>query len=122
MEKKSKITDKSTDKRLKNLRPAWKKGESGNPSGHKLGQKNYATLYKEALIKLAELNGKQPDELELEIISKGIMNARSGDYRFYKDILDRLHGTAVQNQDIVSGGKSLSVLFDESFKKNAKTP
>jgi len=24
------------------------------------------------------------------------LNARKGDYRFYKDILDRLHGTPVQ--------------------------
>ena len=77
-----------------NLKP-FKKGESGNPNGRPKGQKDYATLYREALIKLAKSNKKTPDELELEILSKGILNARAGDYRFYKDLLDRLHGTAI---------------------------
>lgn len=81
----------------------FKKGEpSPNPEGRPLGQKNYATLYREALIKLAKLNNKQPDELELELISKGIMSARGGDYRFYKDILDRLLGKAQENIKINS--------------------
>lgn len=78
-----------TDKRLKNL-----KTDAG--PGRPIGQKNYATLYKEALIKLGSLNNKTPDELELELISSGFTNARKGDYRFYKDVLDRLHGTATQ--------------------------
>lgn len=68
--------------------------------GRPLGQKNYATLYREALIKLAELNDTTPDDLELSILRKGIMNARSGDYRFYKDLLDRLHGTPVNRNEI----------------------
>lgn len=84
---------------IENLKP-FKKGESGNPDGRPLGQKNYATLYKEALIKLAKLNDKEPEELELEMISKGILNARAGDYRFYKDVLDRLHGSAPQNINV----------------------
>ena len=87
-----KITDKSTDKRLKNLKPKWKKGESANPNGRPLGQKNYATLYREALIKLGQLNGKEPDEIELEMIANGLASARKGDFRFYKDTMDRLHG------------------------------
>lgn len=92
-----KNTDKNTDKRLKNLKPAWKAGDvSPNPEGRPLGQRNYATIYKEALIKLAKLNDKSPEELEDEIISSGILNARKGNYQFYKDVLDRLHGTALQ--------------------------
>lgn len=79
----------------KHLKPL-KKGETANPNGRPLGQRNYATIYREALIKLATLNDKSPEELENEILSSGILNARKGDYRFYKDILDRLHGTPVQ--------------------------
>lgn len=74
----------------------FKKGETGNPNGRPVGQRNYATIYREALIKLAENNDKTPEELEDEILSKGILNARTGDYRFYKDLLDRLHGQAIQ--------------------------
>lgn len=67
--------------------------------GRPIGQKNYATLYREALIKLAKLNDKEPEDLEMEILSKGIMNARAGDYRFYKDLLDRLLGTAINKNE-----------------------
>lgn len=89
-------TDKNTDKRLENLRPPWKPGESGNPSGRPEGQKNYATLYREALIKLAQANGVEPDALELEIMANALLNARNGNYRFFKDMMDRLFGKAVQ--------------------------
>ena len=110
----AKSTDKSTDKRLNNLKPAWKKGDpSPNPEGRKLGQRNYATIYREALIKLAEKNDKSPEELENEILSKGILNARTGDYRFYKDLLDRLHGTATQKSEIdVNLPKPITDLFN----------
>lgn len=107
----AKNRDKIRDKRLKNLIP-FKEGESGNPNGRPLGQKNYATLYKEALIKLAKLNDKEPEELELELISKGIMNARSGDYRFYKDVLDRLLGQATQKTEM-QGSMVVSVDIEE---------
>ena len=90
------ITEKSTDKRLKNLRPAWKKGDpSPNPKGKPKGQRSYADIYKDALIKLGEINNKTPDELETELIASGFSSAKK-DYRFYKDVLDRLHGTPVQ--------------------------
>ena len=74
--------------------------ESGNPDGRPLGQRNYATIYREALIKLAKLNEKSPEALEEEIISSGILNARKGNYQFYKDVLDRLHGTALQKSEV----------------------
>jgi len=104
METKSK--NKGRNKGWNNLIPI-KKGERLNPNGRPLGQKDYATLYREALIKLAKMNDKEPADLELELISKGIMSARGGDYRFYKDVLDRLLGTAQQNFDIKSDGRAL---------------
>lgn len=83
----------------KHLKPL-KKGETANPNGRPLGQRNYATIYKEALIKLAKLNDKSPEELEEEIVSAGLLNARKGNYAFYKDVLDRLHGQATQKTDV----------------------
>lgn len=110
----------------------WKKGgPTPNPNGRPNGQRNYATIYKEALIKLGTLNGKTPDELEEEIISKGILNARSGNYSFYKDVLDRLHGQAIASTDITSGGKpigsiealeELNAKFDTFISKQDTTP
>ena len=90
MDKEVKNSERNREDNLKPFKP----GESGNPNGRPLGQRNYATIYREALLKLAKINDKTPEELEEEILSKGLLSARSGDYRFYKDIQDRLHGTA----------------------------
>lgn len=117
-----KNTDKITDKRLKNLKAPWKKGETPNPNGRPLGQRNYKTIYNEALQKLATLNGKTKEEIEDEIISSGLMLARKGDYRYYKDTLDRLYGTAVQHTEIVtqSDNRTYNFYFDPTFQKNIK--
>ncbi|OQB06940.1 MAG: hypothetical protein BWY21_01831 [Parcubacteria group bacterium ADurb.Bin216] len=98
MEKNS-VNNKVERPQNKHLKP-FKKGECGNPDGRPLGQRNYATIYREALIKLGKLNNKTPEELEEEILSMGLLNARRGDYRFYKDILDRLYGTPVSRTEL----------------------
>lgn len=109
-ELKPKITDKSTDKRLKNLRPAWKNGESGNPNGYPKGQRQFKTVYREALVQLAKKNNKTPEDIEWEIISKGILQARTGDFKFYKDLLDRLFGSALQNNALLGkDGENLQI-------------
>ena len=74
----------------------FEKGETGNPNGRPLGQRNYATIYREALIKLAEMNGMEPEQMETDILLKGLASARKGDYRFWKDVHDRLHGQPKQ--------------------------
>jgi len=92
----------------------FKKGESGNPNGRPKGQRDYATIYREALIKLADMNDVSPDDLETDILLKGLASARKGDYRFWKDVHDRLHGTATQNLDHKSDGmpiQSNSIAF-----------
>lgn len=116
MEKKSKNNEVNKDKRLKNLeKGTWEKGESGNPNGRPKGQRNYATIYREALIKLAELNNKTPEELENEILATGLKNAHKGNYAFYKDVLDRLHGTALQKNETKT-----EVTFNLSLEEQAK--
>ena len=87
--------------REKNLKP-FKKGQSGNPNGRPKGQRNYKTIYREALIKLAELNDIDPDSLETEMLMNAIKKARAGDIAFFRDTMDRLHGKAEQqiNADI----------------------
>jgi hypothetical protein len=87
---------KGKNKGHDNLIPC-KPGQTANPNGRPLGKKNFVTLYKEALIELGKKNKKDPKELELEIIAKGVAMARGGNYQFYKDLLDRVHGTAIQN-------------------------
>lgn len=116
---KGKSTDKSTDKRLKNLRPPFKPGESGNPGGRQLGQRNYATLYRLALIKIAESKGITPEQLETELLAAGIARSTS-DYRFYKDMLDRLHGAPAQAVKLSGEVKTTNVFDADQMKRIAE--
>ena len=102
--------NKGKNKGHDNLIPC-KPGETHNPNGRPVGQRNYATIYKEALIKLGTLNGKTPEELETELIASGFAHAKK-DFRFYKDVLDRIHGTPLQRTDVTSGGKAIGQLLD----------
>jgi len=99
--------NKGINKGYNNLKPC-KPGETHNPNGRPLGQKNYSTLYKEALTKLAKSNNMIPDDFERDILSRALLNARAGDYRFYKDVMDRLHGKASEKVDITTNGESLN--------------
>ena len=45
---------------------------------------------------LAKLDGITPEEAENKLVYTGLLKARTGQYQFYKDFLDRIHGMAVQ--------------------------
>jgi hypothetical protein len=83
------------------------KGVVLNPNGRPKGAKNFKTIFFKALKKLAETNDKKAEELFIEIISKGISNARNGDYKFYKDILDRVYGKPQESIDHTTGGEKM---------------
>lgn len=70
--------------------------------GRELGSKNLKTLYREAIAKIALLENKTPEELEQEITATGIKEALKGNYSFYKDYMDRNHGTVVQRSENVN--------------------
>lgn len=86
----STIIEKKTKERPqnKNLTP----GGPGRPKG----QRNYSTIYREALEKIAKIENITPEALEDEMISVAVKKARKGDAIFYKDIMDRIHGKPVQ--------------------------
>ena len=95
MEQEQKNTAKIN--RYKGLKPRWKKGDkSPNPNGHPKGQRNFITIYREALKKLAKDNGTSESVLENEIVAKGIVQSRKGHFSFYKDTMDRVHGQAIK--------------------------
>jgi hypothetical protein len=101
-----------------NLIP-YKKGQSGNPNGRPKGRRNFSTIFYDALENLAKKNDMEPDQLETEIVEKALLSARKGDARFYKDLMDRLHGTAQTNVDVTSGGEKISFLWaHESDEEN----
>jgi hypothetical protein len=84
-----------------NLKPAWQKGESGNPKGKPKGAKNRSTIAKYWL----EVNQKlknpltnqeetmsQEDLMTLALIKK----AREGDVAAYKALMDSGYGAPLQ--------------------------
>lgn len=87
------------NKGIENLKP-FKQGESGNPNGRPKGQRNYATIYKEALRKLAESKNLTPDELEEMLEETGLNQALKGNFAFWKDIRDRIHGKATETHNV----------------------
>lgn len=90
----------------KNLKP-FKKGQSGNPKGMKVGTRPYKVLFREAVIKLAKAKGLDPVQFELDLIARGI-EMMGKDFRFYKDSLDRLHGAPKQAVDVTSDGERVT--------------
>lgn len=96
----------------KHLKP-FKPGESGNPNGRPVGQRNYKTIYRLALEKIAKENGVSAEEFEVMLEAKGIAFAYKGEYQYFKDVRDRVHGQAVKAVDITSGGKTMGELLDE---------
>ena len=78
-------------------------GQSGNPAGRPAGSRSFSKLLNEAIVKLAdpelnaELNGL---EVEQALILTALKKAIRGDYRFYKDIIDRLCGTPPKESEL----------------------
>ncbi len=84
-----------------NLKPAWAKGESGNPNGRPKGAKNRSTIARKWL----EVNQalKNPLTGESETMSQEdlmtlalIKKAREGDVTAYKALMDSGYGAPLQ--------------------------
>jgi hypothetical protein len=86
----------------------FKKGQSGNPNGRPKGSKDFDTLFEEALKRIADKNNTDPDKFDIDIVAKGLEMARKGDYRFWKDLLDRRFGKPKESIDHTSDGKQIS--------------
>ena len=85
-----------------NLRPAWKKGQSGNPKGRpKLPDISEA---------LAKVLAEEKDGVTaLEATLKALRaKATKGDVRAAEALLDRAFGKAVQRTDVTSGDKPIA--------------
>jgi hypothetical protein len=88
-------------KREDNLKPAWKKGESGNPAGKPKGVPNSKTRLLRLLqlmqTKTNPVTGEKEEfsiaeQMDMAILAKAL----KGDIRAYDAILDRLEGKPQQ--------------------------
>jgi hypothetical protein len=105
--------DKNTGRNtgLANLKPAWKKGQSGNPKGRPVGARDRRTVIWEALKRIAEKKNMLPEEIEEMIQVAGVEKAIKGSFLHYSEVSNGLYGKITDNLDIKSGGKSLADLI-----------
>jgi hypothetical protein len=73
-----------------NLRPPWKPGQSGNPAGYSRGRR-----LTDAVLKLIDDEGA-----EEEIARKWLDAIRSGDFRYFKEFIDRVEGKTVDRHEV----------------------
>jgi len=98
------------DKRIANLKP-FKKGQSGNPKGRRKGQRDYRTLFWIALERIADTKGMTAEEVEEALHAAGIVKALRGDFFFYQELNNRVHGKVTDKMDVTSGGKTIADLI-----------
>jgi hypothetical protein len=105
----------------KNLKPAWKKGQSGNPKGRPKGSKNRSTIAKKWLEVKEKFRNPITGEIE-ELTQEDIttlaqiLKARKGDTNAYKALEDSAYGSPTQqiNQTITDQPLFPDVQEDES--------
>jgi hypothetical protein len=112
------IESGNTDKKLKSH--LFQKGNDPrrNLEGRPKGAKNFDTLFEEALKRIADTNSTTPDEFDRDIVAKGLEMARKGDYRFWKDLLDRRFGKALEKHELT--GKDGKDLIQDTFTQQEK--
>lgn len=88
----------------------FKKGDDPrrNLEGRKEGTKNWETYFMQGLKYLAELNGKEPEDFDIELISKYLEKGRKGDVRVLMNLFDRRFGKPKESIDHTTGGEKLN--------------
>lgn len=95
------------------------KGHSANPNGRPKGKKDYATEMNEAIEEYAKINGLTANDVKIRIYMKGASEALQGDYNFFKDYMDRVHGrpvqptTVEQNVNLVTVNERVAEIFND---------
>lgn len=107
-----------------NLKPAWKKGESGNPDGKPKGALNRSTIARKWL-ETGEpfknpITGQEEFLSQEDIITLSqIKEARKGNTNAYRALLDSAHGQAKQTIDVEGDGVGPTIIvLDEKTRKN----
>jgi len=70
-----------------------------NLNGRPKGSENFATKWERMVKKIADQNNLTPDEIDEQLLLVGYKKAKDGDYSFYRDAMDRIHGKAPQVVD-----------------------
>lgn len=98
-----KNVDKTTEKQRGGITgKGFVPGKSGNPLGRPKGVKNFDVIFEDAIKKIVK-DRNLKESPELEIVMRGIAEARAGNFNFYRDILDRRYGKAKEFLELEGG-------------------
>ncbi len=85
----------------KDLKPIpWKPGQSGNPAGRPKNKPITAAL--------KDLLDKNDGEAIKALASVALKNALKGDFRYAKEILDRIDGKVMDQLDVTTDGQAIA--------------
>lgn len=108
MDKDSEITNNIEQKTYTD--PVTGKFVKGNPGGGRpKGAISFATKWERMVEKVAMQNNLTPEEIDEQLLLVGYKRAKEGDYSFYRDAMDRIHGKPLQHTDITTNGKDLPI-------------
>lgn len=78
--------------------------------GRTAGAVDFKTKFYLMLDKIAKNNNMTPDEVEEQLLMVGYKKAKEGDYSFYRDVMDRVHGRPIQKNELTGAdGKDLPI-------------
>ena len=86
-------------------------GVSGNPYGKPLGTENFHTIWWKFIEKVAKANEITPEEVDEQLLQVAFKQMKAGDFRYWKDVRDRIHGMAKLPIEH-SGGITIEQLLD----------
>lgn len=119
MDKDSEITNSNVKKTYTD--PVTGKFVKGNPGGGRpKGSLDFKTKWERMVEKIAMQNNLTPEDIDEQLLLVGYKRAKEGDYSFYRDAMDRIHGKPMQPTDITSNGEGIQPILvkfiDESNK------
>lgn len=120
MEEKPEKPEIAGNKQARNPDGTFPKGVSGNPAGKPKGTLSFATKWERMVEKIAMQNNLTPEEIDEQLLLVGYKKAKDGDYSFYRDAMDRIHGKPQQSVDHTTNGKDLPTpILNGIFSNNS---
>lgn len=87
-----------------------------NREGRPPGAESFATKWRKAVEKIAEMNNTTADDIEQQLLLVGYKKAKDGDYRFWGDVHDRVYGKPLQkNEHTGANGEPLRIEVSEAL-------
>ena len=107
----------------KYLDPETKRFKTGNPGGpgRPVGAKSFLTLFEEAVRKIAKEKNIKEMDVEIDLVIRAIAEARNGNFNFYKDIIDRVHGKPKERIGFGVDGEGIEGVEIKIITKESQT-